>query len=390
VASSIFLSLWVISYSSSILIRYLAAVRRREVIFKRMVNLVGPAPKGSIKSTPRPEWVPAMLATRLGGKRVRCDLCPFRCDLADGRTGACKVRRNRDGALETATTAVAVRHLDAIERKPFYHVLPGSQVLTIAAPGCTFRCTYCVNHRLSQYGRDTEAVWLGVPATPADLIAQALTHGAILGMSYTEPGLAPELTLALAELAASHGIPLIWKSNGFLTPQATDLVAPCLSAVNIDVKAADDVSHRWLTGAPLSAVLDTVERFRAAGVWVEISTPMVPTTASKPTQLRTIARTLAAIGRDIPWHLLRFTPDYQFRQAIPTSPGALATAVDIGHEAGLRYVYVERALGAVGRRTSCPSCASILVDREIWALGVNKITEGACPSCEQRVPGIWG
>jgi pyruvate formate lyase activating enzyme len=355
-----------------------------------MVNLAGPAPGWSASATPQPQWLPALLTTRLGNGHVRCELCPFRCALADGHTGACKVRRNRGGAVETATTSVAVQHVDAIERKPLYHVLPGSRVLTVATPGCTFRCSYCVNHRLSQYGRDSEAPWTGTPARPAELIARARAERALLGMSYTEPGLAPELTLALAELAAPHGIPLIWKSNGFLTPEAADLVAPVLTAVNIDVKAADDAAHRRLTGAPLGPVLDTVERFRAAGVWVEISTPLVPGTASEPAQLRAIARRLAAISTEMPWHLLRFTPDYQLVRAVPTSPQALATAVGLGHEAGLRYVYVERALGVAGRRTFCPSCAATLVERDIWALGVNKIVEGACPSCGEHVPGIWG
>lgn len=355
-----------------------------------MVNLLGPDARRSDGAAGSPQWLPAVLTTPLGARHVRCELCPFRCEIAEGRAGACKVRRNRGGVVETVTGTVAVQHLDAIERKPLYHVLPGSRVLTIAAPGCTFRCSYCVNHRLSQYGRDPEAQWTGEPARPAGLIAEALAHGAAIGMSYTEPGLAPELTLALAELAAPHGIPLFWKSNGFLTAEAVDLVAPVLSAVNIDIKAADDAAHRRLTGAPLGPVLDTVERLRAAGVWVEISTPLVPTTAGEPAQLSAIARRLAAISPDMPWHLLRFTPDYQMVRAAPTTPQALATAVDIGREAGLRYVYVERALGAAGRRTICPSCAATLVERDIWALAANKLVDGACPRCGERVPGIWG
>ena len=336
-----------------------------------------------------PSWAPALLATPTRGNHVRCELCPFRCELPDGRTGACRVRRNQGGKLQTATGSVAVAHLDTIERKPLFHVRPGMRVLTMAAPGCTFRCTYCVNHRLSQYGRDDDAVWAAEPARPAELVARARAEDAALGMSYTEPGLAPELTLALAELAAPHGIPLIWKSNGFLTPQAVDLVAPVLTAVNIDVKAAEEEAHRRLTGASLGPVFDTVERFLAAGVWVEISTPLVPGTASEPWQLAAIAARLAAISADLPWHLLRFTPDYQLADAVPTAPKALADAVRIGHDAGLRYIYVERALGAGGRRTSCPACAGPLVERDIWALRTNLITDGACPACHTTIPGIW-
>jgi pyruvate formate lyase activating enzyme len=336
-----------------------------------------------------PDWAPALLATPVGGGHVRCELCPFRCELPDGRIGACRVRRNQGGILQTATGSVAVAHLDAIERKPLFHVRPGMRVLTTAAPGCTFRCTYCINHRLSQYGREDEAAWAGEAAQPAVLVAQARAGNAALGMSYTEPGLAPELTLALAELAAPYGIPLVWKSNGFLTPQAVDLVAPVLTAVNIDVKAAEENAHRRLTGASLAPVLDTVERFLAAGVWVEISTPLIPGTASEPWQLAAIAARIAALSVDLPWHLLRFTPDHKLNDAGPTLPSALSAAVGIGHEAGLRFVYVERALGADGRRTSCPACGKPLIERDIWALRANLITDGTCPACRTPVPGIW-
>lgn len=229
-----------------------------------------------------PSWRPALLGRRHDAGRVTCELCPHGCDLGDGQVGLCRVRRNRGCGLETATFAVAVAYLDAIERKPLYHVRPGTRVLTTAAPGCTFRCGYCINHRLSQYGRTGAPGWVGEPARPADLVARAAAEHAAIGLSYTEPGLAPELTLALAEHAAPAGVPLVWKSNGFLTAKAIDLVAPVLDAVNIDVKAADDPAHRRLTGAPLGPVLAAIERFRAAGVWVEVSTPLIPGTSTDP------------------------------------------------------------------------------------------------------------
>jgi pyruvate formate lyase activating enzyme len=299
------------------------------------------------------------------------------------------VRRNRDGHLETATGSVAVSHVDAVERKPLFHFRPGSRVLTVAAPGCTFRCTYCVNHRLSQYGREATSPWTGRPTDPADLVARTLAEKAAIGMSYSEPALAPELTLELARLTEPHGIPIVWKSNGFLTPQAVDLVAPVLSAVNIDVKAATDSDHRQLTGAPLGPVLDAVERFRMAGVWVEVSTPLIPGTADTSDKLSAIAGRIAAVSPDIPWHLMRFTPDHHMVSATPSSPAALAEAVAIGKSAGLHFVYVERALGPAGRRTDCPHCATHLVQRDIWALHDNLLIDGTCPACGLAVPGVW-
>ena len=333
-----------------------------------------------------PAWQPALLGSPAGHGRVRCGLCPFGCSLGEGQAGPCRVRRNRRGALETATFTASVAHLDAIERKPFYHLRPGAKVLTIAGPGCTFSCGYCINHRLSQYGRDESVPWTGTPADPAALAGRARAAGAMIGLSYSEPGLAPELTLALAD----HGLPVVWKTNGYLTPAAINLVAPALLGVSIDVKAADSDEHRRLTGAPLGPVLDAVARFADRGVWVEVCTPLIPGVSASARQLQTIARRLAAISRDLPWHLLRFTPDFKMRAAAPTAPSALAAARDIAHQAGLRHVYVERALGPRGRRTTCPGCRATLVERGIWETIDVRLADGACPACGTAIPGKWG
>jgi pyruvate formate lyase activating enzyme len=335
-------------------------------------------------------WVPALLGTSLPDGRVACDLCPHGCVLHPGQSGLCQLRRNEGGKLRTAAFTVTVAQLTAIERKPLYHVWPGSRVLTIAGPGCTFRCDYCINHRLSQYGRSETAAWQGHPADPDSLVARAAAAGALLGMSYTEPSLAIELALALATVAKPAGVPLVWKTNGFLTPVATALVTPVLDAVNIDVKAADDAAHRQLTGAPLAPVWETIAALRAAGVWIEVSTPLVPGTASEPGQWQQIAGTLAGIDPAIPWHLLRFTPDFRMSHHSPTSPDQLAAARAAGLAAGLHYVYVERALGPGGRRTSCPTCGAVLIEREIWDTCVTYLTPGGtCPQCGYSVPGRW-
>jgi pyruvate formate lyase activating enzyme len=336
-----------------------------------------------------PTWRPALLGHDAGAGRVTCELCPHSCTMGDGQLGLCRVRRNAGGELQTATMAVAVTHLDAIERKPFYHVRPGSKVLTIAAPGCNFRCHYCVNHRLSQYGRPGAPDWVGRPARPAELVAAAVERNAALGISYTEPGLAPELTLALAEHAAPAGVPILWKTNGFLTAVAIELVASVLDAVNVDVKAAGERTHRELTGAPLAPVLAAIERFRAAGVWVEVSTPLVPGAAADHADLEVIAKRLAAVDVDMPWHLLRFSPVHRMRDADPTAPADLAAAKEIGHRAGLRHVYVERALGPAGRNTLCPRCRMLLIDRGVWETLSQTLDDGRCPLCAEPVAGRW-
>jgi pyruvate formate lyase activating enzyme len=336
-----------------------------------------------------PRWTPAQFGVPAGA-RVECVLCPLHCRLAEGQTGACQVRRNVGGTLLTATFATSTRHLDAIERKPLFHFRPGSVTLTLSAPGCTFRCDYCVNFRASQYGRDEDAsLWAAEPADPDELVAAAAERSASICLSYTEPALAAELTLALAERGRDRGVDVLWKSNGFLTPTAAARLAPALAAVNIDLKGVDDAAHRRLTGAPVGPVIDTIRAFRDQGVWVEVSTPLIPGVSAEGDQLARIADTLAAISPSLPWHLVRFTPAFRMADQLPTSPADLAAAVTLGHDSGLHHVYVERALGDEGRGTHCPACGNLVVSRGLWSTRRNTLNEGRCPDCGTDVEGRW-
>ncbi|MDG6101429.1 radical SAM protein [Dactylosporangium aurantiacum] len=330
-------------------------------------------------------WMPGVLGERTP-RGTRCRLCPHHCVLSAGQVGACKVRRGAaGGGIETVTFASSVRHVDAVERKPFFHYRPGTPTVTLAAPGCSFRCDYCVNYRISQYGRDDEAGWGAAPVDTAAVVAQAAAAGAAVALSYTEPSLAPEMTLDLAARGRAVGVEVVWKSNGFLTPEAVAVCAPALAAVNIDLKGVDEPSHRRLTGAPAQPVVAAIRAFREHGTWVEVSTPLIPGV----TDPAAVATTIAAIGTDIPWHLVRFTPAYRMQDADPTAPDALVEAVDAGRAAGLRYIYVERALGDAGRATRCPSCAATVVRRGIWSLEENLLDNGRCPGCATVLEGRW-
>lgn len=333
-------------------------------------------------------WAPALLFDR-AGTTIHCTLCPHRCALADGQTGLCRVRRRNGDRLETATFGIAVNHVDPIERKPFYHLRPGTPTVTLAAPGCTFRCSYCVNFRLSQYGRPAGLPWSGRPVDVDAVARQAAELGAVVALSYTEPALAIELTLGLAAAGRPLGVDVVWKTNGFLTPEAVTTVAPALAAVNVDMKAADEDRHRRLTGAALAPILDTLTELRARGVWVEICTPLIPGVSEEPSDLARIAATLAGIDPAMPWHLLRFTPTFRMTAHRPTAPQRLAEGVEIGRAAGLRHVYVERALGATGRTTFCPGCGSAVVTRGVWSTEDNRLRHGACPACGTPVDGRW-
>jgi pyruvate formate lyase activating enzyme len=333
-------------------------------------------------------WWPAGFWRREGA-RVVCELCPFHCALRAGEIGYCHVRRRDGDALATAAFATAVRHWDAVERKPLYHFRAGKRALTLGAPGCTFRCSYCQNVRLSQYGREPAAVWRGQPVRPGELVAAAQAADGLIAISYSEPTLSAELTLALFEAAGSAGVELIWKTNGFITAQALASVAPCLAAANVDLKSADDAVHRHLTGAPVSPVLRAMETFLARGVWLEVSSPLLPGINTDDAALRAMAGTVRALGRGVPWHLVRVLPDYKRASTVPTSPAILARAQDIGRAAGLDHVYVERALGAEGRSTFCPRCQNPVVKRRLWGVEAILLTSGACPHCGEQLPGRW-
>ncbi len=333
-------------------------------------------------------WTPAAFYRDEGGRPL-CTLCAHACRPEDGAVGLCGVRRRRGKSFETATRATAVRHLDPVEKKPLYHYRPGRRALTLAAPGCNFTCHYCLNYRLSQYGRVADAVWRAEPVDAAAVVAEAARLGTDVAFSYSEPSLAAELTLELAVAGRRRGVGVLWKSNGFLTPEATAQVAPALAAVNLDVKSAGDSKHRALTGAPAAPVLATLAGLVDAGVWVEVSTPVIPRINDTEAELRRIARAIRTVGAGVPWHLVRFIPEFRMRRSRPTPADLLRRAVDLGREEGLSYVYVERALGEDGRATRCPDCGTVLVRRGIWTTEAVLLNGGACPGCGLAIPGLW-
>ena len=318
-----------------------------------------------------------------------CTLCPHACVLADGETGLCQVRRRQGSRLETATFVTSVRHWGSVERKPFYHYRPGRQVLTLAAPGCSFTCLYCQNYRLSQFGRIPEVPWRAEPVDVTALVTAAAECNAAIALSYSEPGLAAEFTLELATAGRARGVDILWKTNGFLTAEALKQIAPCLAAVNVDLKAVDETKHRALTGAPVGPVLAAIAAFIAAGVWVELSTPLIPKFNADSRSVRNIAAAVRELGRHIPWHLLRFTPDYRLQRVRPTPPALLSEALAVAREVGLQYVYVERACGPAARSTFCPHCGHEVVTRDIGISRAVSLLNGACPVCSSPIPGRW-
>jgi pyruvate formate lyase activating enzyme len=331
----------------------------------------------------------ATLWTPCEDGRVLCGLCAHRCSVAPGRWGVCGVRENRAGALVThADGRVVAAAVDPIEKKPLYHFLPGTTSFSVATAGCNFRCGFCQNWSISQLrAEDGEAE--GRPLPPERIAALARENGcASISYTYTEPTIFFEYARDAALPARAAGLANIFVSNGYMTVEAVDAARPWLDAANIDLKAFRE-TYRKICGARLQPVLETIERLRSAGVWVEVTTLIVPGMNDGEDELTGMARFLASFDRDIPWHISRFHPDFEITDRPATPAATLARAAAIGRAEGLRFIYVGNVPGE-SDVTACPACGTALIRRSGFAVRENRLgADGLCPSCHTPVAGRW-
>lgn len=332
----------------------------------------------------------AVLWEGAGEGRVRCALCAHRCLVPPGGRGVCAVRENRDGTLHTLVHGRLVSQaLDPIEKKPLYHFLPGSLSLSIAAVGCNLRCDFCQNHVISQYPRDHRGGILGEPVSPPDVVRAALDTGVpVIAYTYTEPTVFFEMCQDTGGLARRQGIRNAFVTNGYMTGEALALAQGWLDAANVDLKAFSDEFYRRYCGGALQPVLDSIARMVELGMWVEVTTLVIPGRNDSPEELRWIAQFLAGISPDLPWHVSRFVPSYRVHDVSPTPVGTLRRAREIGLEAGLRYVYLGNVPGE-GEDTLCPSCRRALIRRYGFQLVENALADGHCPDCGEPIAGVW-
>ena len=332
----------------------------------------------------------AMLYEPLGAQRVRCQLCGHRCQIVAGKSGLCRVRQNVAGVLRSLNyAAVIAANVDPIEKKPLFHFLPGTKSLSIAAPGCNFQCEFCQNWQISQAPRDGRIE--GEPMAPDQIVAAARrARCPSISYTYTEPTVFFELAFETARLARGQGIRNVFVSNGFLTPKAVETIAPVLDAINVDLKAFRDETYRAVMKAQLAPVLECLEALVAAGVWVEVTTLVVPGLNDSPEELRDIAAFIAGrLGSHVPWHVSRFHGDFRMADRPPTPVSTLQTACRIAEEEGLRYVYSGNVAHGANENTYCPKCRELLIERVGFSLRVNRIEKGTCPDCGETIEGVW-
>jgi len=335
--------------------------------------------------------VEALFYEKLADQKVRCHLCNHRCVINENGFGRCKVRQNIKGVLETLiySRLVAINP-DPIEKKPLYHVMPGSLAYSIGAAGCNFRCAFCQNAEISQMPRESGRMGEHV-FSAADIIDDALKNNCrSIAYTYTEPTVNFEFCYDTAVLARAKGLKNIFVTNGYMTTEAIDMIAPFLDAANVDLKSFNDDFYRDLCEARLEPVKENLRYLHQKGVFLEVTTLLIPGKNDDETELRNMARFLVdALGPETPWHISRFHPTYRLLDVSPTPVGLLTRARDIGLESGLKYVYIGNVHGHPGENTFCAQCGELIVERSgFFNIKQYRIENGRCAYCGALINGL--
>jgi pyruvate formate lyase activating enzyme len=324
-----------------------------------------------------------------GAHKVRCLLCPHHCILGDNQVGICKVRQNIKGELYSLSyDRVAATHSDPIEKKPLYHFLPASTSFSIATMGCNLQCTFCQNHSLSRV-EDAGKLY-GESLSPGQLVKTALrSHAQSISYTYTEPTIYFELMLETAILAKVSGIKNVMVTNGYMSSQALEMIAPYMDGANVDLKAFTDDFYKKYCGARLEPVLDTIKAMKQKGIWVEVTTLLIPGLNSGLEELKQLISYILSVDETIPWHVSRFYPQYKLTDIPPTDPGTIFDILETAKEMGLQYIYAGNISSGQWEDTRCPQCNSKLIERRGYFTRVLDLSGGKCASCGHSIPGVW-
>ncbi|HOJ14001.1 MAG TPA: AmmeMemoRadiSam system radical SAM enzyme [Deltaproteobacteria bacterium] len=326
---------------------------------------------------------------KVRGSSVRCTLCPHRCLIADGKTGICGVRKNYGGTLMSLVWARSVAaNVDPIEKKPLFHFLPGSRSFSIATVGCNMRCAFCQNSDISQYAVETGSV-TGDVFPPEAVAASAVRAGCrSISYTYTEPTVYLEYALDTAALAREKGLYNILVTNGYTSVEVVASACKHLvDAANIDLKAFTESFYKRLCSARLAPVLDAIRAYFDAGVWIEITTLVIPGENDSDAELRDIASFICSLSPDIPWHVSRYYPRHLYDKAPPTPVKTLERAREIGLSQGLHFVYTGNVAGHEGEHTVCPGCRNVVIARRGFTVESMNLSGSACAACGRTIPG---
>ena len=326
----------------------------------------------------------AYLYRKLSDKKVQCLNCAHKCVISPGKRGICGVRENRDGKLYSLNCGKACAlNIDPIEKKPFFHFLPGSYSLSMATVGCNFKCLSCQNYDISQMPQLTGQIE-GQELSPKEIVKIALKNKLpSISYTYTDPAVFSEYALDIMKLAKKENLKNSWVSNGFWSKELFDLIYPHLDAANIDLKSFEDDFYIKYCGGRLQPVLDTLKRIKDKRIWLEITTLVIPSLNDKEEVFKKIAEFIKKdLGPETPWHISQFSGAISWQlQHLPDTPvETLEKAYKIGQETGLKYVYTGNVPGLPSEDTFCPKCKSLAINRNGYLIK-RYDKAGKCPKC---------
>lgn len=326
---------------------------------------------------------------KLENGRVQCLLCPRKCVVSPGRRGGCRVRENIKGNYYTLVygNPCAV-HIDPIEKKPFFHFLPGTYALSVATAGCNFYCKYCQNWEISQFPPERT---YNMALSPYELVNMALKYRTpSIAYTYTEPSVFYEYMLDTSKIAYKRGIKNIYHSNGYLNQKPLKALIPYLFAANIDLKGFSERFYKSIAGGRLKPVLETIKTLKKNKVWIEITNLIVPTKNDKDSMIRKMVKWIVnELGPDVPIHFSRFYPMYKLKELPPTPVRTLERAREIAIGEGMKFVYIGNVFGHEAENTYCPKCKRVLIRRKGYTIIENNIKNGRCRFCKEKIPGVW-
>lgn len=329
----------------------------------------------------------AMWYEKLEDKKVKCHLCAHWCIIRDGKRGFCGVRENRDGTLYILVYGKAIaENVDPIEKKPLFHFYPGSKSFSIATVGCNFRCGHCQNYDISQMPVDQKLI-LGKDLLPEQVVELARETGCqSISYTYTEPTIFGEYAYDTAKLAAKEGIRNVFVTNGYITEEALRTIAPYLDAANVDLKAFTEDFYRKVCHARLQPVLDALRLYKELGIWIEVTTLIIPNYNDSEEELRQIAEFVRSLGEETPWHVSQFYPTHHLLDQPRTPIETLRRAREIGLGAGLRYVYEGNVPGE-GENTFCHNCGKAVIRRHGFSVLSYNVKDSRCIYCGTEIDG---
>ena len=332
----------------------------------------------------------AKLYKKMEDQKVQCLTCAHQCVIAVGKRGVCGVRENHEGKLVTLVYGKAIAlHVDPIEKKPLFHFFPGAPAMSVATVGCNMHCLNCQNADISQMPKNSGQIQ-GEDISPENLVQATIRQNcSVIAYTYTEPAVFWDYAYDTAKLAHREKIKNVFVTNGYLSKESLEEIAPFLDGANVDLKAFQDATYKSICGARLQPVLDTIRRMKEIGIWIEVTTLLIPGLNDSEEELKQIARFIHEIDPGIPWHISRFYPTYRMTDRPPTSVASIQTARDIGIKTGLRHVYPGNIPGDEGESTFCYQCKTRLIHRQGYQIIEGRLVKGKCPECGTEIAGVW-